>query len=69
MVGVRYSGYYLRRSTAEAALRTCHRRGWEPTLRRAHGLWIVSVRLEAPQPAEIGAAQPELTRERQPASI
>jgi hypothetical protein len=68
VVGVRYSGYYLRRSTAEAALRTCHRRGWEPTLRRSFGIWVVGVHIEAPEPVAVGAAQPELTRERQPAS-
>ena len=68
MVGVRYSSYYLKRSTAEAALRTCHRRGWEPTLRRSFGVWIVSVRIDVPGPAVARVAQPEVTRSRQPAS-
>ena len=38
-----YSGHYLRRSSAERAFRTCHRRGWEPTLGRRFGVWVVSV--------------------------
>ena len=38
-----YSGHYLRRSSAERAYRTCHRRGWEPTLGRRFGVWIVAV--------------------------
>jgi hypothetical protein len=62
-----YSGYYLRRATAEKAFRTCHRRGWEPTLQRRLGFWIVGVRIEALQPVA-AAVQPELTRSRQPAS-
>ncbi|MDE3025653.1 MAG: hypothetical protein KGI93_08795, partial [Acidobacteriota bacterium] len=37
------------RGSAETAFRTCHRRGWEPTLERRLGVWIVDVRLDAPQ--------------------
>jgi hypothetical protein len=39
------SGWYLRRRSAEAGLRVCRRRGWEPTLRRTLGVWIVRVEI------------------------
>jgi hypothetical protein len=63
---VRYSGHYLRRSSAEAAFRVCQRRGWEPTLDRRFGVWVVGVRIDAPAPAAAAARQPAL-RTRQPA--
>ena len=52
-----YSGYYLRRTSAENAFRTCHRRGWEPLLRRVLGVWVLSVSIEAHQPVETLAPQ------------
>jgi hypothetical protein len=57
-----YSGFYLRRTSADSALATCQRRGWEPSLRRVFGLWIVQVAIEAPRPALTAAA-------RQPVSV
>lgn len=65
---MRYSSYYLRRSTAENAFRVCHRRGWEPTLRRAYGLWNVCVAIEPLQPVVPVAPEPSVTRLRLPAS-
>jgi hypothetical protein len=55
--GVRYSGLYLRRSTAENAFRTCHRRGWDPTLGRRLGVWIIGVAIDPLQPAVTGEPQ------------
>ena len=52
-----YSGFYLRRASAENVLATCRRRGWDPTIRRAFGIWIVQVALEAPRPAVPAAAK------------
>lgn len=54
---MRYSSYYLRRSTAENVFRVCHRRGWEPTLRRAFGLWNVRVAIDPLQAVVIGEPQ------------
>jgi hypothetical protein len=54
---VTYSGYYLRRTSAENAFRTCHRRGWEPLLRRVLGVWVLRVSLEPLQPVATFAPQ------------
>lgn len=40
-----YHGCYLRRASADRMMRVCHRRGWEPTLSRRFGVWIITVRV------------------------
>jgi hypothetical protein len=54
---VTYSGYYLRRTSAENAFRICHRRGWEPALGRRFGVWVVRVELDELQPVATLAPQ------------
>ncbi|MFL5909399.1 MAG: hypothetical protein ACJ768_02350 [Gaiellaceae bacterium] len=56
--GVTYRGLYLRRGSAENAFRTCHRRGWEPLLRRVLGVWVVSVSVEPLQHVATLTPQP-----------
>lgn len=53
---VTYSGYYIRHRSAEQAFRTCHRRGWEPTLARRLGVWVVGVRIDPVQLGELTGA-------------